>query len=56
MKVVACTHRGNVRPINEDSCLMPENDGLVLVADGMGGHQAGEVASAMGQIHLRRPP
>ena len=53
MKVVACTHRGNVRPINEDSFLMPENDGLVLVADGMGGHQAGEVASAMAASTIR---
>ena len=53
MKVVACTHRGNVRPINEDSFLMPENDGLVLVADGMGGHQAGEVASAMAAETIR---
>ena len=53
MKVVACTHRGNVRPINEDSFLMPENDGLVLVADGMGGHQAGEVASAMAASAIR---
>lgn len=53
MKVVACTHRGNVRPINEDSFLMPENDGLVLVADGMGGHQAGEVASALAASTIR---
>lgn len=47
MKVVAGTHRGNVRPINEDACLALPELGLVLVADGMGGHQAGEVASAM---------
>ena len=55
MKVVAKTHCGKVRPINEDSYLVPEDgDRIVLVADGMGGHQAGEVASAMAASAIRQ--
>ena len=44
----ACaTHTGHVRSLNEDAfCELPEH-GLWCVADGMGGHDAGEVASAM---------
>ena len=37
--------RGSVRPINEDRFVADDELGLYVVADGMGGHQAGEVAS-----------
>jgi protein phosphatase len=36
-----------VRHGNEDTSLVDEQDGLWAVADGMGGHRAGEVASAI---------
>ena len=40
------THPGR-RPTNEDSLLVDAGRGLFVVADGMGGHNAGEVASEL---------
>ncbi|MFD2612926.1 Stp1/IreP family PP2C-type Ser/Thr phosphatase [Paenibacillus gansuensis] len=55
MKSAYLTDIGRIRPVNEDRAVvekLPSGFYLAVVADGMGGHQAGETASqtAMEQI------
>lgn len=49
MKVVhwVVSDKGNKRDSNQDSYLVNESLGLYVVADGMGGHSGGEVASSI---------
>jgi serine/threonine protein phosphatase PrpC len=48
------TNVGRVRKLNEDALLERPEMGLWLVADGMGGHSAGEVASQMIVDNLKK--
>lgn len=49
MRITSCaaTDRGKMREHNEDAFKVAEKGEFFIVADGMGGHRAGEVASQM---------
>jgi serine/threonine protein phosphatase PrpC len=45
LEVAIGSDKGKVRPNNEDSYVARADLGLLAIADGVGGHQAGEIAS-----------
>lgn len=47
------THPGKVRSHNEDSISASPGLGIAVLADGMGGYNAGEIASGMATVLLR---
>lgn len=55
MKAASRTHIGLVRASNQDALLVhPGKYGLYGVADGMGGHKAGDIASMMAVALVKR--
>ena len=51
---VGATDIGLRRQNNEDNFLIDHDLGLFLVADGVGGHMAGEIASATAVASIRK--
>ena len=49
----ALTDTGRARENNEDSVTFDIQNGVAVLADGMGGYNAGEVASSMATTHMR---
>lgn len=47
VRFAGATNIGRKRDHNEDSISLPDNERLAIVADGMGGHASGEVASRL---------
>jgi protein phosphatase len=52
LEIASLTHAGMVRAHNEDSHAVDAIAGFVILADGMGGYNAGEVASEMAITEL----
>ena len=54
MEAVGSSHPGRVREINEDAYRIELDRGLVVIADGLGGHPFGEVASELAVQAVQR--
>ena len=55
-EIVCNTHQGMVRSGNEDAVYAHAGFGLAILADGMGGYAAGEIASRLAVDEIRAEP
>ena len=53
LEFFSVTDTGRARRNNEDSVAVDEPGGIAVLADGMGGYNAGEVASGMASERVR---
>ncbi|HEX3138424.1 MAG TPA: protein phosphatase, partial [Rhizobacter sp.] len=53
LEFFSATDTGRARNNNEDSIAVHDAAGLVVLADGMGGYNAGEVASGMATSFIK---
>ena len=53
LEIVNYSDVGQKRPHNEDSTITDVRNGLVILADGMGGYKSGEVASALAVTEIQ---
>jgi protein phosphatase len=53
MRIAGDTHVGKVRPANEDALIIEPRIGLYAVLDGMGGANAGDIASQLARDTIR---
>src|SRR5512145_949444 len=57
LELACLSDTGRVRTLNEDAVAVDGEHGIAVIADGMGGHRAGEVASRMAlDILMERLP
>ena len=54
LEIVSISDVGRKRPHNEDSIVTDISNGMVILADGMGGYKAGEVASALAVVTIQK--
>lgn len=54
LEITSCTDPGVVRSFNEDSISTSPEIGLLILADGMGGYKAGDVASSLATSEVTR--
>ena len=54
IKASGSTHIGQVRSTNQDAYLIDQELGLYIVADGMGGHAGGEIASSIATTEIQK--